>query len=492
MRSARAIIRRSVARLVSLLGATPKLIAEGLPDGAFTPLTGDDRTLVSKLKRRNTKERAETTSLLPFETSGVAEVGARLREVTEMPEKDLANVHQKEADWRATDESPELARRRLAANLWCAAFVWPRHDGAPPAPTTADLRRVADQGAAALSNDQLRELDRLSERYQFFSWPLEFPEVLPSGFSAVVGNPPWERIKLQEQEFFAGRDPDIAEAPNAAARKRLIAQLEATRPALWRELQSALRQADGESLLVRASGRFLLTGRGDINTYSVFAETCRSLLAPTGRLGIIVPTGIATDATTAPFFRSLVETGTLATLLDFENEAKIFADVHHAYRFAVLAATGGAFVEQASFAFSTRHLPELAERMFRLRPREILLVNPNTGTCPVFRSRRDAEITLDIHRTAVGHKFQLAFPVRGDPACLQAALSSLVVDYCTRQKVSGAGLPYFVMKQLPVLPPEAYRRPTPWAPEQELVNWVAERVLELSHTSWDTQVSHFW
>ena len=52
-----------------------------------------------------------------------------------------------------------------------------------------------------------------------FHWPLEFPDVMAAGgFDVVLGNPPWERIKLQEQEFFASRDPEIAQAPNAAAR----------------------------------------------------------------------------------------------------------------------------------------------------------------------------------------------------------------------------------------------------------------------------------
>ena len=49
---------------------------------------------------------------------------------------------------------------------------------------------------------------------------------LTCGEHAVLGNPPWERIKLQEQEFFAHRAPEIAAAPNAAARGRMIKALE--------------------------------------------------------------------------------------------------------------------------------------------------------------------------------------------------------------------------------------------------------------------------
>ena len=41
----------------SLLGVTPALLANGLPDEAFTPIEGDDRKVVSALKKQNAAER---------------------------------------------------------------------------------------------------------------------------------------------------------------------------------------------------------------------------------------------------------------------------------------------------------------------------------------------------------------------------------------------------------------------------------------------------
>ena len=134
----------------------------------------------------------------------------------------------------------------------------------------------------------------------------------------MLGNPPWERVKLQEKEFFAGH-PEIAGARNAAARKRLIAALEAEDPPLYASWLAALRKADGESHLLRTSGRYPLCGRGDVNTYAVFAELMRSLIGRRGRVGCIVPTGIATDATTQFFFRDLVETRSLASLFELRE-----------------------------------------------------------------------------------------------------------------------------------------------------------------------------
>jgi hypothetical protein len=96
------------------------------------------------------------------------------------------------------------------------------------------------------------------------------------GFDVVLGNPPWERIKLQEKEWFAARDTEIATAPNAAARKRrLIEKLPRSNPALYEAFMDDKRQAEGESHFVRNSGRYPLCGRGDVNTYTIFAELSR-------------------------------------------------------------------------------------------------------------------------------------------------------------------------------------------------------------------------
>ena len=129
-----------------------------------------------------------------------------------------------------------------------------------------------------------------------FHWPLEFPDVMAAGgFDVVLGNPPWERIKLQEQEFFAAREPEIAEAPNAAARGRLIAKLKEAAPgtrerALYEEFEAAKRTAEASSVFARVAGedggRFPLTGRGDVNTYALFAELFASLASQRGRAGV--------------------------------------------------------------------------------------------------------------------------------------------------------------------------------------------------------------
>ncbi|MGQ0467688.1 MAG: Eco57I restriction-modification methylase domain-containing protein, partial [Sporichthyaceae bacterium] len=285
----------------------------------------------------------------------------------------------------------------------------PERGGNSVIATRRCLKQV-DRFRRGQESEELRDaVSDLAARYRFFHWYLEFPQIFDStgndspagwsgGFSAIVGNPPWERVKLQEQEFFSARNADIAGAPNAAARKKRISALQTEDPALWDEWIASSRQAEGESHLLRSTGRYPLCGVGDVNTYSVFAEHMRAVIAHDGRMGLISPTGLATDATTAAFFADTLRTERLAAFYDFDNEAKIFANVHHAFRFAVSCLTGGEPVEEARLAFVTRHVAGIPARRFALSASEILLLNPNTGTLPLFRTRTDAEITAGIYR----------------------------------------------------------------------------------------------
>ncbi len=54
----------------------------------------------------------------------------------------------------------------------------------------------------------------------------------------------------------------------------------------------------------------------------------------------------------------------------------------------------------ADFVFFAHKMEDLEERdrHIRLSGDDIRLLNPNTRTCPIFRTRRDAEITKAIYR----------------------------------------------------------------------------------------------
>ncbi len=188
-----------------------------------------------------------------------------------------------------------------------------------------------------------------------FDWRGRFPDVFLSpsgrgaggegnqgeggrepGFDCVIGNPPWERMKLQEREFFSLPAPEIATATNAAKRRQLVAKLESDDPALYGSYQQTLAAADSLLTYCRTSDQYPLTGKGDINTYAVFAELAFRLVAPHGRVGLLVPSGIASDMTTKDFFAAVAESKRLIRLYDFENKRAFFPEVHASFKFSIL------------------------------------------------------------------------------------------------------------------------------------------------------------
>lgn len=395
----------------SLIGVFDlKVLEKGIPDDAYKPFTGDDKDVARDLKRRNRQEQQgqETLGLFGTENLAAAEAGiARAaRELEAFEDESPATVHEKGRRYHEFRElHPDFRRLRQACDLWTAAFFArlrkPASGEPERIPTTDHVLRVLrnQPGTQGVMKTALE----LAHEHRFFHWPLEFAEVFAGGgFDVALGNPPWERIKLQEQEFFASRSPEIAKAPNKATRDRLINALGSpdaspAERALKREFEQAQHEAEAAGQFIRTGTRYPLTGTGDVNTYAVFAETFLNLFAPKGRAGFIVPTGIATDNTTKAFFEEVSTKGRLASLIDFENRDAIFPGVHRSYRFSLL--TLAQDVQQAGFIFFATNIEQLTDRRrrFNLSPEDILRINPNTKTAAVFRSDADAELTKKIY-----------------------------------------------------------------------------------------------
>ncbi|KOU89506.1 MULTISPECIES: Eco57I restriction-modification methylase domain-containing protein [unclassified Streptomyces] len=401
----------------ALIGATPKLLQGGIPDEAFKPIEGDDKKFAKALEKQNKAERSGQRGL--FDVAAEVDVSntvfaTGVRRITGSSSDTLAEVRRQETAYRDFAESTDYVRALHLADAWCAAFMWKKTTAAPMAITEGTFRTL-QATPESLPERTDNEIIRLHWEYRFFHWHLEFPDVFSipesgegidegtgwaGGFDCVLGNPPWEHLELKEQEFFAVCAPDIAAAAGSK-RKKLIADLPNQDQVLHEAYEAAKREIDGVRHFASDSGAFPLCGRGRIKTDSVFAEQGRRLTGPMGRMGLIVPTGIATDATTQYFFKDLVQRGSIAALYDFENAAPLFPDVHRSFKFSILSVTGRNLQERAAtFAFFLHDPAELndADNIFTLTSEEITLLNPNTGTCPIFRSRHDAEITLDIYR----------------------------------------------------------------------------------------------
>ncbi|MFN5029372.1 MAG: Eco57I restriction-modification methylase domain-containing protein, partial [Burkholderiales bacterium] len=247
----------------------------------------------------------------------------------------------------------------------------------------------------------------LSRREHFMHWSLAFPTVWASGreeergFDAVIGNPPWDRIKMQEVEWFAEREPAIARAARASDRKKMIDALKKQKAPLWNEYDAASEAAETASRVVRECGDYPMLSGGDVNLYSLFVERAASITAPHGIIGLLTPSGIAADKNAAEFFKSISQTGRLGALYDFENRKGFFPDVDSRFKFSALVFGGHARLFAAtSCAFYLHRVDDLrdADRVLNLTAADFSSVNPNTGGAPIFRSRRDADITTRIYR----------------------------------------------------------------------------------------------
>lgn len=392
----------------SLVGLdTMGRLKNGIPDEAFEPVTGDVKDVARKVKAINHQQRQayeKGQMLLPLDAANnmdkeFEDFVLEAWSIDSLEEKSSEDVHRKQETYQKLHMNEAWYKDWTAANIWSSAFFYPLTKADDPAIPTFDrlMRYIrspesADSRLVGAAND-------LATNHHFFHWPLEFPEIAEvGGFDVVLGNPPWERIKLQEPEFFAVRDPEIAKALNSAERAKLIKHLPEKNPALAQEFARAQHDAEAGSRFIRSGQRFPLTAVGDINTYAIFAELVRGIVNKQGRAGIIVPTGIAIDDTCKMYFRDLNETETLVSLFDFENSEGLFSGVHRSYKFSLLTVTAKE-VSERKFAFfltNTNHLNDKM-RLFEFGSKDIALVNPNTRTMPVFRTKIDAELTKSIY-----------------------------------------------------------------------------------------------
>jgi hypothetical protein len=390
----------------ALLGTTRAVMGDEVPDDAWDPLDGDDRKVTTWLKKRNKSERAGQEVLrlaAPAASQGVRDA---VEALDAAPDVTPADLSEKERRWSELLASEPWRHANLVHDAWCAAFMWPKQEAGPlteAAPTTAVWRALRD-GKSAPTSLLVETTEKIARDYGLFHWELAFPTVFArGGFDVVLGNPPWERVKLAELEFFASRDESIAGAVKAADRKKLIADLPVRDPELWDEWTRESRVAQGTSQFVRSSGRYPLCGKGDVNTYALFAEHNWHVLGSQGRAGFIVPSGIATDDTTKAYFQAIMRERALRAMWEFENEGFFTAGKGHMLRFALTTLVGkDSLVDAADFMFQGQSVEDLddPQRHFALTAEDIETLNPNTGTCPIFRTQRDARLAMTLYQRA--------------------------------------------------------------------------------------------
>ena len=376
----------------------------------------------------------ETAGLFLSSAIAGAEAAAKgMQHIEELSDADIGEVRESTKLFEGVDEMTAELRRLLdflCSFRWLTAGMKKKERMAFETTQLIEpIGRVPDQAYKLLANGPKAVnvatpgegeahlpgfealWDRASSiagRENFLHWEAAFPGVWrhwqnihpEGGFDAVIGNPPWDRIKLQEVEWFASRSPELALAPTAAARRAGIQKLRDQGVPLAAEFDAAKERADRLGHLVRGFDHYPLLGGGDVNLYSLFVERAMGLIKPDGLVGLLTPSGIYADKTAARFFKTVSTNGRVGGLFDFENKKIFFKDIHASFKFCALIFGGEKrrFDETrcAFFLHDTKAVND-PDRCFPLAPEDFTRVNPNTGTAPVFRTRRDAGITRRIY-----------------------------------------------------------------------------------------------
>lgn len=385
----------------SLVGVTDlRLIEKGIPNEAFKPITGDQKSICDKLKKENSSFLNRKQFSINF-TEEKESLTKDFKNVENIDQNDLRSVKLAKQHFEESRSNKKAwFKTWTACNIWTASFFSDYTEANEKAlPTSESLFNYIERPGAAYG-PMIGNANSLSVNHKFFHWPLEFPDVYAQGgFDVMLGNPPWERIKLQEKEFFKGKNEKVVKASNTSKRKKIIQELQIIDPELFQHYSTALKTSESTSKFIRDSNIFPLTGRGDINTYSIFAELFSSRITKEGAAGFIVPTGIATDDNNKFFFAAIAENGRLLSFFDFENKKAIFPTVHRSFKFSLLSIGSPQEKRLIRFGFFLHDVSDLQDerQVFTLKKEDFLNINPNTKTTPVFRTRKDAELTAKIY-----------------------------------------------------------------------------------------------
>ena len=429
----------------SVLGVSDlQMLIDGVPDKALTAEDKDTLKALKKLNQEAVKAVNGNTGNEPtfsfenpfgIEEMSIAQIGLadKIRFINHMPEETLEQEIVKQLRWQELMASARVDCLRRACDIYAYAFYHTvkadelykdkggtdkELDLEAEVPYTKTVMRALQEIEAMeclekgkplptyyrqLSADFKTDVKRMAEEQRFFHWCVEFPEVFAAnkGFDVMCGNPPWDKIKVEDKKWFESHGrADIVNAGTASQRKKAIADLPVSDPILYKEYTKALTDAEALSRFVRLAGRFDLTATGDIDLYPMFAELCLSFSKEAW--GLVLPTGIAVNDSNKAFFSKLIDENRLVSLYDFENKEGLF-DIHRMFKFCLLVAGKAQDTPRTvSGGFYLTRLDHLLDprRIYTLQTSDFARLNPNTKTCPVFRTSRDAKLTAKIYRNS--------------------------------------------------------------------------------------------
>ncbi len=261
----------------------------------------------------------------------------------------------------------------------------------------------------------LESMRNFRERHHFFHWPLEFPDMFmpgnssfASGFSATFGNPPWDIVKPNSQEFFSSYDQKFRSYSKQEA-NRVAEKMMEENPVIGEKWEKYCGKLLEQSAYLKEPSSYSALGGGDINTYKLFLEQCFILLKNGGRMGIVVPSGLYTDQGAQQLRELFFNHSRVEFLLCFSNERFIFKNVHHAFKFVAFSTFKGGKTDKfkACFLIDPRvavssslldlKLQSIEKNSLEMPYQAIRKFSPDTLSVMEFKSQRDINVSATIY-----------------------------------------------------------------------------------------------
>ncbi len=363
----------------SLVGVfEQRVLEQGIPDGAYKALEGDDSSICTQLKNANTALRRTSQGRsggvqgqLDFsEGYRGPDYAKTLAGVLTISEETISGLAQKEKAYKEWLDNRDASPDKLRADMFTASyFLRKRESTRLVVPDTADLVNL--ELGNKVSSDKVEATAMLASEKRFFHWHLAFPEVFKDGgFDCVLGNPPWETMSPDVKEWFATYNPDIRN--NSPEGQRAIKEELLLNPAIKEGWDFHCNQLYSAASFIKTSGRYKLfapgnLGKGDFNTYRFFVELSLSLCSEKGVVGMVVPENLYNGANAMALRRELTERRGPLLLRGFENANKHWFDIHSAAKFCLFVSPPNPVGEHridAAFCIRTdRQLRELPNRV---------------------------------------------------------------------------------------------------------------------------------
>ena len=415
----------------SLLGVMDlDVLKLGIPAAAYTEqkpigkgdyaLTLADKAVCKSLKTRNTKERKIfDQNILDTGLGDLGSVGQSLahlgyKNIDELNADTITAEERKAAQNARNQKAIEDSVEFKACNLLLAAFLSEKTQATEHlVPTTKDLDLLMTdpEGYAQSHQDILDHASEVCAENHVLHWPFAFMEVMnQGGFDCVLGNPPWEKFKVEDKKWFAQCLPEIANTDKADLRKKMIEALASSKNEFERKTAKEYVRAVYPTITFSAinhlsdvlGGRFPLTGFGDTNLFSYFAELGSDIINESGFMGMVLPPGILSDDSTQSFTQGLFASGRLRSVYHFINKEKLFPDVTANYSFMLLTLSASSGKLPADCVFYAANPLQLEDQRRHLSvvPDDLELINPNSKTLILMRSEFDLELCRKIYRAA--------------------------------------------------------------------------------------------